>query len=49
MPKLGYTRASKLIKESVHNNRSFLDIACERGLINSDEIFDLIEMAVRVD
>ena len=49
VPKLGYTEVSKLVKESVQDNRPFLDIACERGLINSDEILDLLETAVRVD
>jgi aspartate ammonia-lyase len=49
VPKLGYTEVSKLVKESVHSNRAFLDIACERGLIDSGEIEDLIKTVVCVD
>ena len=49
VPKLGYSAVSKLVKESVHSKRAFLDLARERGLIDAAEIAELIETVVRVD
>ena len=49
VPKLGYSAVSKLVKESIHSKRAFLDLARERGLIDATEIAELIETVVRVD
>jgi len=49
VPKLGYAAVSKLVKESIQTRRAFLDLAREHGLIDADEIIELIESVVRVD
>ena len=49
VPKLGYREVSALVRQSVRERRAFLEIACERGLIDDGEIDALIRDVVRVD
>ncbi len=49
VPKLGYTAVSKLVKESLHSEYSFLALAEQRNLISADEILDHIKRSVEVD
>ena len=49
VPKLGYAEVSRLVKESVREERAFLELAVERGLLERDEITALVESVVRVE
>jgi len=49
VPKLGYTEVSALVRQSVREQRAFLEIVQQRGLIQAGDIDDLIRDAVRVD
>jgi aspartate ammonia-lyase len=47
VPRLGYAEVSRLVKQSLRDERAFLELAVERGLIEREEITALIESVVR--
>ena len=49
VPKLGYSEVSKLVKESLTCDETFLQLAQKRQLISEAEILDEIKRSVRVD
>ncbi|MBZ9854635.1 aspartate ammonia-lyase [Mesorhizobium sp. CA13] len=42
VPKLGYTKVSKLVHASVTEQRPFIDLAIELGLVTRDEVLDVL-------
>lgn len=49
VPKLGYNAVSKLVKESLQCEETFLELAQQRQLITESEILDQIKRSVLVD
>ena len=49
VPKLGYAEVSALVKQSLRDNRAFLDLACDQGLLDEAAIDDLIREVVSTD
>lgn len=49
VPKLGYSAVSKLVKESLRCDETFLELAQQRQLITKAEILDQIKLSVTVD
>ena len=47
VPKLGYSEVSKLVKESLNCDETFLELAKKKKLITEDEILDEIKRSVR--
>jgi aspartate ammonia-lyase len=47
VPKLGYSEVSKLVKESLNCDETFLELAQKKKLITEDEILDEIKRSVR--
>jgi aspartate ammonia-lyase len=45
VPKLGYTKVSKLVHSSVRDQRPFVDLAIEQGLLTREEVLDLLRQS----
>ncbi|QKC95575.1 aspartate ammonia-lyase [Mesorhizobium sp. NZP2298] len=42
VPKLGYTKVSKLVHSSATDQRPFIDLAIEQGLLTHEQVLDLL-------
>lgn len=42
VPKLGYSKVSSLVRTSIAEDRTFIDVACEGGLIKADEVISIL-------
>ena len=47
VPKLGYIEVSKVVKQSVAENKSFMDLVIEKGLVDKDEALSLINSSIK--
>ena len=49
VPRLGYGAVSKLVKDSVHVGRPFLELAEEQNLIARSEVLEIIKTSISLD
>ncbi len=49
VPRLGYSAVSKLVKDSVHVGRPFLELAEEQNLIARSEVLEIVKTSITLD
>jgi aspartate ammonia-lyase len=47
VPRLGYSKVSSLVRTSIAEDRNFIDVACEGGLIEADEVISILRDSTR--
>ncbi|KAH7029792.1 L-Aspartase-like protein [Microdochium trichocladiopsis] len=46
VPELGYAQVSSIVRSSLSQQRCFLDVAVEKGLLQRDEVLDVLKRSV---